>query len=336
MQIIFLREHNRIALKLAGLNQDWDDETLFEEARRINIAQFQHINYYEWAKNLFSIDKLRAHEIIFNTKPEEFVSDYDPCVDPRSIESFIHSVFRYFHTQIMGVLFLVSESRSFYEPAFTLSSVKNKPDFLEDECRLDSVVRGLSTQHAKLADTNFDIEAAEDFNQGRLKDLRSTDLQRDRDHGLPPYNDFLEFCNLGRAKSWKDFLIYIPEEHVKRLYSIYESFEDVDLSVGGALERHVPRSLVGPTFLCVSLIQLKNLRKGDRYFFENREQPYPFSEDQLKEIRKSSAARLLCDNTNIERMQPQAFRRISINNELELCSNLPQVDLRKWHVNNPK
>ena len=52
LQTIFVREHNRIAKILSELNPQWNDETVFQEARRINIAQYQHISYYEWVNEI--------------------------------------------------------------------------------------------------------------------------------------------------------------------------------------------------------------------------------------------------------------------------------------------
>ena len=48
LHTLFMREHNRVATRLASLNPRWSDDTVYQEARRITVAEYQHIILKEW------------------------------------------------------------------------------------------------------------------------------------------------------------------------------------------------------------------------------------------------------------------------------------------------
>lgn len=48
IQVALLREHNRVATELAALNPHWNDELLYQEARRIVVGRHQHVVYTEY------------------------------------------------------------------------------------------------------------------------------------------------------------------------------------------------------------------------------------------------------------------------------------------------
>jgi len=100
LQILFLREHNRIATVLSHINPHWDDETLYQESRRILIAEFQHINYHEWLPIILGTDNMLKYGLLYKTKG--FTSDYKENVDPSVINAHAHAAFRYFHSSIQG------------------------------------------------------------------------------------------------------------------------------------------------------------------------------------------------------------------------------------------
>ena len=49
-----MREHNRVAKILSGLNPTGNDTIIFQEGRRIVIAEIQHITFNEFLPNILS------------------------------------------------------------------------------------------------------------------------------------------------------------------------------------------------------------------------------------------------------------------------------------------
>jgi peroxidase len=195
-----------------------------------------------------------------------------------------------------------------------LSDWFNRPVIIEQDHNFDHLAKGLATQPEQLTDINFDKEIKHFlFRNGRQlgSDLRAIDIHRNRDHGLASYNDYREFCGLPRAHRWEDFSDLIAPQIIANLRSLYESHDDVDFTVGASLESHMEGTLAGPTFLCIMTEQFFRTRVGDRFFYEHSETA--LTGQQLQEVRKSSFARLLCNNVHkITTVQKQAFRRISV------------------------
>ncbi|XP_066995307.2 peroxidase isoform X2 [Anabrus simplex] len=334
LHILYLREHNRVAHILQHINPHWDDEKVYQEARRIVVAEHQFISYYEWLPIFLGPENSRRHGLIYDT--HGYTHDYDEHVDPSVINGHATAAFRYFHTNIVGFLKLVGEHRESYG-ALRLSDHMNKPQVIEEHDNYDDLLRGLSTQPEQDVDQHLSKEITNFlFRRGKPLglDLRSFDIQRSRDHGLASYNDYRHFCGIPRAHHFSDFADLISEENINKLMHLYEHPDDVEFVVAASLEKHVENTLAGPTFLCVLIEQFFRTRVGDRFFFENGEKPQAFTLDQLNEIRKSSLSRVMCDNgDSIKAMQPRAFELISHDNFVVPCHRydiIPAMNLEAW------
>uniref|UniRef100_A0A182J8M3 Heme peroxidase 1 n=1 Tax=Anopheles atroparvus TaxID=41427 RepID=A0A182J8M3_ANOAO len=330
LHMAFLLEHNRLAEELSGINAEWDDERLFQEARRINIAQYQSIVYYEWLPLYLGRNNMIAHGVLPETDTVDHVRDYDPDVDPSVSNAFATAAFRFFHNLIAGHLDLVEESM---QPtgSIRLSDWLDKPALLEMDGKYEGLSRGMTTQPHDRPNFHLSPEVKHFlFRRGRPVgvDLKAIDIQRARDHGLASYNDYREHCGLPRVTGWEDFRELLRPVSAPLLPMQYAHVDDVELAVAGALERHDGDGMPGETFNCILLDQFRRTRVGDWFFFENGN---TFTARQLHEIRKASMGRLLCDNTvGMTKMQRQAFFLVTESNPVVPCSELPAPNLVRW------
>ena len=79
MHTLLVREHNRIARIFGQLNPHWDDETVFQEVRRVVIAIMQHITYYEYLPTLLSPNTMKKYNLNFIG----YYTRYNSTIDPR-------------------------------------------------------------------------------------------------------------------------------------------------------------------------------------------------------------------------------------------------------------
>ena len=99
-QNAFFLQHNFIAERLAALNPHWDDERIYQETRRIVIAQYVHIVYNEFLPVL--IGRKMMEEVGIFPLPNGFSSDYDKNVDPSILNEFSTVAYRFGHSQVQG------------------------------------------------------------------------------------------------------------------------------------------------------------------------------------------------------------------------------------------
>ena len=101
LHVLFLRQHNAIATGLSGINPQWNDAILFQEARRINVAILQHITYNEYLPVVLGREKMR--EVGLFPLDTGFSPDYDPTVNPSIVNEFSASAFRFGHSIVQGL-----------------------------------------------------------------------------------------------------------------------------------------------------------------------------------------------------------------------------------------
>merc|ERR1711963_260178 len=218
-----------------------------------------------------------------------------------------------------------------------LKEVFFQPKEMKEPGFFDGLLRGLVLDSSKAADSDFVDEVRNHLFEKSDKsgglDLVAVNIQRGRDHGIPGYNKYREICTGKKAQDWSDLRKSMEPRHINQLRTVYKHVDDIDLYAGGFLEAAHEDSILGPVFKCIIGDQFARLKKGDRFFYDlGVDNKIAFSLSQLNEVRKTSMARIICDNTDeIDRIQPLAFKMpTSKANAMRSCSetSIPRVNLQ--------
>lgn len=106
--------------------------------------------------------------------------------------------------------------------------------------------------------------------------------------------------------------------------------DDIDLYTGALSETPLEGSILGPTITCLVLDQFYRIKHGDRFWYENAGHQ-GFSPQQLTEIRKTTLANIICDNSDdLDVIQPKVMQSLGEDNDYVPCSKIDNPDLKVW------
>ncbi|ROT74709.1 hypothetical protein C7M84_006771 [Penaeus vannamei] len=292
---VWARHHNHLASRLKNINPSWNDEELFQEARRIVGAQLQHVTYNEYLPPIFGENIIKDSKLkpLKNKKRKNF---YIPDKSAAISAEFATAAFRFGHSQIAGHMERVDD---FGDISSTeTSSVFMNPFVVYMKGAVPQLTRGEVRQSAGDVDPFFTPQVAGKLFKGMNMfglDLMSLNIQRGRDHGIASYTALRASCDLSSIHDFPDLSGIMDEDVIEILEDVYSHVDDIDLFVGGLAEHPVEGGVVGPTFACILLDQFLRLKVGDRYWYETNDKDTRFKKEQVKEIRKTTLAGIMCE-----------------------------------------
>ena len=295
MHTLFVREHNRLADEIAAANPTWDDEQIYQRARRIVGAIVQSITYNEYLPALLGTEA-----------PQTDAATYDPTINPSIENEFAAAAFRLGHTQVSDSL-LRMEANGQPSPGgeITLADAFFNPDFFASGAEVDKLLKGLSMQVQQRTDTHMiDTLRNEMFGPAGSggMDLFAINIERGRDHGLASYNDMRVAMGDSAVTSFSE--ISSDPSMQAKLQAAYGTVDNIDLWVGTLAEDPLSDAAVGELTADMVAHQFEHLMLGDRFFFLWDEEFTATDRDGIMQTRLSD---VILRNTSISQIQPNVF-----------------------------
>ncbi|MEM1326556.1 MAG: peroxidase family protein [Bacteroidota bacterium] len=288
---LFVREHNRLCDELKAQYPYWNDERLYQEARKINAGILQSIVYNEWLPTM--------------GVPMATYRRYEPSYEVGISNVFSAAAFRVGHTLLNGTLLCLDEE-GHPEPGgnvdlrFAFFNIQ-----LTIERGIEPFLQGMGAQIQQGMDAKV-VDDVRNFLFGPPgaggMDLAAINIQRGRERGLPDFNTVRRNLRLPTYSSFSQ----INNDPVvfRALERIYGDVNNIDPWVGMMAESPMGNSLFGETLVRSMTLQFTLLRDGDRFYYENDP---GLSSARKAEIRDTRMVDVIKRNTSITLMQENVF-----------------------------
>ena len=291
LQVLFLREHNRIAEGLNERHSDWDDEQIFQRAKKIVQAEIQAITYNEYLPSIGII--------------LEDYSGYNSTINPHLSNEFILLAAISTGSQMADGWLQFDEGLN----ESTGGHLELRDGFwtssaLIEAGGIDTTIRGAAYDTQREMDLAV-IPSLRNLMSGAMwggwMDDCAMDIQRGRDRGLTNYNSLREGLGLERVTIWSDITSNVDSQ--EKLASVYSDVDSVDAYIGVMAEDRLESSIYGETQQLLVLDQFQRVRDGDRFWYENDAELNSLI-DEFNSLRLSD---IILRNTEIESIQCDVF-----------------------------
>lgn len=292
LHTLFMREHNRLCDIIKAKNPSWNDEKIFQNARKKVSAYLQSIVYNEW---------LPMQGIIL---PE--YTGYNPEINPTVSNLFSAAAFRLGHTLLnKNILRIDDDGKEMKIGSVSLRDAYFNPLLIKITGGIEPFLKGMSIQKEQ----KLDIKIVDDVrnylfgepNLGGL-DLATINIMRSRERGIPDYNTIRADFGLERITDFED--ITDDKALAKNMKFLYGNVDNIDAWIGLLAEKHLDNSIFGPTLYKIMEDQFIRLREGDRFYFENDP---AFSPEEINEIKNTKIHDIIMRNSDLTIMPYEVF-----------------------------
>lgn len=287
MQSLFRLEHNSICSRLHAEYPKWSDEELFQRARLINAALIAKIHTVEWTPavishpttvtalrvNWWGIAGERIHRVFGRISRSEVISGI-PGADtnhygvPYAITEEFAAVYRMhplipdeyvFRSAQNDHLIKKATLRDIAGPTGTFATAREVP--------MTDVFYTFGTMHPGLVTLHNFPRFLQTFERpdGTLMDLAATDILREREQGVPRYNEFRRLLHMKPVTSFEELSENAAD--VETLRELYEDdLEKVDLMVGLFAEKRPQGFAFSDTAFRIFILMASRRLNSDRFF----------------------------------------------------------------------